>query len=60
MDEFYPLGLDAIFTRICGLNLASPAEREIAEAVRVAHDDLVGVKSAQADFIFHHEETKAR
>jgi mannitol-1-phosphate 5-dehydrogenase len=36
-DELYPLGLDAIFTRICGLDLTVSPDREVAEAIRLAH-----------------------
>jgi mannitol-1-phosphate 5-dehydrogenase len=36
-EELYPLGLDAIFTRICGLHAETPLDRGVAEAIREAH-----------------------
>ncbi|OPZ85441.1 MAG: Mannitol-1-phosphate 5-dehydrogenase [bacterium ADurb.Bin429] len=39
-DELYPLGLDAIFTRICGLDLAVSPDRDVADAIRVAHQTM--------------------
>jgi mannitol-1-phosphate 5-dehydrogenase len=44
-EEYYPHGLDAIFTGVCGLDLSVPVEREIADAIRAAHDELTSVKS---------------
>jgi len=44
-DDSYPLGLEAVFTGVCGLDPTRPAEREITEAIRAAHDDLVSVKN---------------
>jgi len=43
-QEYYPHGLDAIFTNVCGLDLSITAEREIAEAIRQAYDELMAVQ----------------
>ncbi len=43
-QEYYPQGLDAVFTRVCGLDLAVPADEAIAEAIRAAHEGLPAIK----------------
>jgi len=35
--DYYPLGLDAIFTTVCGLNNEIPSDRQVADAIRAAH-----------------------
>lgn len=44
-EEYYPRGLNAICKGVCGLDAGVPAEREIIEAIRAAHDELMSVKS---------------
>ncbi|HEY3380063.1 MAG TPA: mannitol-1-phosphate 5-dehydrogenase [Armatimonadota bacterium] len=42
-DEYYPAGLETVLTRVCGLDLAAPADAQVAAAIRVAHEgQLVG------------------
>lgn len=36
-EQYYPRGLDAVFSTVCGLRLTDPAERCVAEAIRRAH-----------------------
>lgn len=43
IEEYYPLGLDTVFTEVCGLDLNTPAERTLADAIRAAHGRLVTV-----------------
>jgi mannitol-1-phosphate 5-dehydrogenase len=40
-QEYYAQGLDAVFTRVCGLDLANPADAAIADAIRTAHEAMV-------------------
>jgi len=40
MEEYYPLGLDTVFTKVCGLHLDTPADRQVADAIRAAHEEL--------------------
>ena len=42
-EDYYPLGLDVVFTKICGLDLANPADRAVADAIRAAHAELKAV-----------------
>jgi mannitol-1-phosphate 5-dehydrogenase len=44
-DEYYPRGVDAILSEICGLDPTAPAEQKVADFIRAAHDELVSVKS---------------
>jgi len=44
IEELYPRGVDAIISGICSLNPAMPAEREIIEIIRAAHEELVVVQ----------------
>jgi len=44
IEEFYPRGMSAIFSEVCGLDTGVPAEREIAKAIHAAHDELMSVK----------------
>ena len=40
LTEYYPQGLDTIFTGVCGLRLDDAADARIAEAIRAAHAGL--------------------
>lgn len=43
LDEFYAQGLEVIFDRVCGLHADDRVDREVADAIRAAHGELLGV-----------------
>jgi mannitol-1-phosphate 5-dehydrogenase len=45
VNDYYPQGLDAVFSTLCGLDLANPAERAIADAIRAAHEALRTIRA---------------
>ena len=44
-EDYYPRGLDAVFTEVCGLHRDDPADWRIADAIRAAHAALAAVAS---------------
>jgi mannitol-1-phosphate 5-dehydrogenase len=39
-EDLYPLGLDVIFTRVCGLRLEALVDQQVAATIRTAHATL--------------------
>jgi len=40
-DEYYPQGLEIIFSKVCGLAPEQPADQAVAQAIRNAHEELL-------------------
>ncbi|MHB9025713.1 MAG: mannitol dehydrogenase family protein [Armatimonadota bacterium] len=44
VETHVPQGIEHLLTAVCGLQLDRPEEREIADAVRAAHEQLMGAR----------------